>query len=121
VIDLGQFTPTATLAPMRSASGTVLGRFTTTDEQKAEALEWMAAGAKDAGEREVQATIIWSRGEPTVLVAEFNIEHLGKRRVWLVDRYSERTLNGAEISQDEGDRLRMLRDETRELHDKGML
>lgn len=121
MIDVGEFQPTSTIGPSRTASGTVLGRFTTTDEQLQEAIEHLTAAAAENKATAVRATIIWSRGEPSVIELECVIEHLNGKRVWLPGRTTEMELNGAEIRLSEEARLRRLSDELGELHEGGML
>ena len=121
MIDIGQFQPTAALGPTRSGSGITLGRLTTTDEQRQEAIEKMTEAAAEHKAKEVRATVLWSRGEPTILDLTFTVEHLSGVKVWLPDQLTEMTLAGAEIPQDETARLRRLTDEIADLHENGML
>lgn len=121
MIDIGEFVPTAVLGPSRSASGTVLGREATTEEQRHEAVERLVEAAREHREKEAKATVIWSRGEPTVIELSMNIEHINGQRVWLPGDMVEMTVSGAELQHNEPTRLRILTDEINDLHERGML
>lgn len=122
VIDAGDFTPAAAMGPTRAPGGaTILGRLTTTEEQYAEAIEFLTQAATEHKEREVRARIVWSRTEPTTLEATFGLEHLSGKGVWMLDKVIEITANGGEVPRDDTARLRVLNDEVTELHDNGML
>ena len=121
MIDLGEFQPAATFGPLRGASGTTLGRDSTTEEQRMEAIEKLAQAATENRTVNARATVIWSRGEPTVLELTCVVEHLNGKVVYLPDRVLETTLSGAEIPRDERARLRTLSDELSDMHDRAML
>lgn len=123
VIDLGDFTPQAAVGPMRSPSGeTILGRLTTTEEQRQEAVRFILAGMESAKAREGRARILWPNSdEPTTLEVTASIEHFDGRKVWLLDHVIEMLPNGAEVPPNEDARLRQLVEEVADLHDAGML
>lgn len=119
--DLGEITPIAMLATSRSATGTTLGRVTTTDEQRQEVLARMVASAQEARSREVTARVLWSRGDPTILTVTCALEHLSGAPVYLLDTVRETTEAGDEIVQAETARLARLTDEIEDMHERGML
>lgn len=121
MLDLGIFEPTGAYGPTRSASGTTLGRLTTTEEQKREAIEQLTLVAAEKGVDELRATIQWSRGEPTILNLTFDIEHIDGKEVYLPNRVTELTTSGGEIEASEEARLRRLNAEVGHLHESGML
>lgn len=124
MIDAGTIHPESALGPIRSASGqTTLGRLTTTDEQRAEAIERMTEIATRSGLKrpEVKATIAWSRGEPTILEVHFLQEHIGDEAVYIADKIIESMPSGGEIQRSEKSRLDRLNDELLELHTRGMI
>lgn len=121
MLDVGVFEPTAAIGPSRTASGTTLGRLTTTEEQKREAIERLTLVAAERGVDELRATIAWSRGEPTILSLTFDVEHIDGKEVYLPDRVTELTTGGGEIEANEEARLRRLNAEVLDLHESGML
>lgn len=121
-MNLGEIQPASSIGPSRSPNGqTLLGRLTTTEEQRAEALERMAEAAAEHKDKSVRATVIWSRGEPTVLDATFVVEHVDGKRVWLLDTVNEFSLTGAEFVKDEVLRVTRLKEELADLHERSML
>lgn len=121
MIELGDFEPASALGPTRTVSGTTLGRLTTSDEQRQEALAHLTQAANHYTDSPVRARVIWSRGEPTTLEAFFTVEHLDGRKVWMLDRVLETTDAGTEVHPDERARLETLVDEVADLHERGML
>lgn len=124
MIDLGVVEPAAALGPTRATDGTtILGRLTTTDEQRNEVIEQMTkhlASHSNRG-REVRAEVKWSRGEASILVVAFVQEHIEGEPVYLPSKITEMTMAGAEIIPDEGSRLRVLTNELADLHERGMI
>lgn len=124
IIEMGVIEPQAAIGPNRTVEGHVtLGRLTTTEEQRMEALHKIAEHMQRNANRgrTVRATVKWTRGEPTVLEVEFATEHIEGKRVYLADKITEYTTQGAEIQPNEQARLRTLQAESLELHEKGML
>lgn len=122
VIDLGEFVPTTTTAPMRDAGGmTILGRVTTTEEQRLEAIDFIVGKCQEHNEETARATIRWSNFDPTILEISTITEHLHGKRVHFADRVIEMLPNGAEIQPSEEARVRTLVEEVADLHEKGML
>lgn len=114
MIDMGEFHPEAAVSPTRTPDGrTLLGRLTTTEEQRAEAIAAMTAHVAKNSNRghEVKARIRWSHGDPTILEVSFTKEHIEGKPVFLPARITETELNGAVIPPSEEARLRILQDE----------
>ncbi len=121
MIDAGDFTPQDVMPSTRGHDGSVIvPRMTTTEEQYAEVVEFLSATATTHKDNEVRVRVLWSRGDPTILEARFNVEHLSGKRVWLLDKMSQFTESGGEIQHDETVRLRVLNQEIADLHDRGM-
>ena len=122
MIDLGDFIPTAATPPMRVSDGeTTLGRLTTTEEQRLEAIEKIVQAAGKRGEDGARATVIWSNSDPTILEVTVLTEHVNGLPIYFPDRVTEFTPSGGEISPSEEARVRTLVAEVGELHEKGML
>lgn len=121
---MGEVTPQGAMGPTRTPDGqTILGRLTTTDEQRMEVIAKMTEHmTKNSNRgREVRAKVLWTNAEPTVLEVTFSKEHIESRPVYLPSRIVEYNLNGAEIKPDEEARLRILNGELASLHERGML
>lgn len=112
---LEPFTPTAALPVARGSNGTDPARLTTSDEQRAEALERAAEAMVRAHATRAEVEVRWSRSDPTVLTIEGHFEHLptprGEVAVFAPDTVTEHTLRGVPIHHDEGVRLNTLRAE----------
>jgi len=124
VIEFGDFTPTASLTPQRSAGAIILPRLTTTDEQWSEAREWAREQMQAHGMRtgdQGRATVHWARFEPSVVVFTTAREHLSTKPVWFVAAVQELTLGGVEVPRDEGARFEVLDAEVADLHERGLL
>lgn len=122
MIELPDFSPQTSLAPSRNPDGsTVLGRLTTTEEQRAEALDWIVAQMAEAKATEAKARIMWQHLAPTILVVEAIVEHLNGRRVYVADKVTELVESGAEVKTSEAQRFARLDAEIIELHERGML
>lgn len=123
MIDLGEYTPDAAHGPLRLPDGTTkLGRLTTTDEQRFDAVTWMLAHLHPP-ETSVKAKIIWSRHTPSVLTIETVTEHTppGFPDVLVPERVTETTLGGAEIHMTATQRQVEVLREVTELAEKGQL
>lgn len=128
-VDLGDYRPESAIGPVRLDNGvTQLGRATTTEEQRRDAEHWMVEQIREkhgaiSTQDDFKARIMWSRGEPTVLIMQVRIERLPENLgvLYLPDDVQERTVKGAEIMSSGPDRARRLVQEVAELADKGML
>lgn len=124
MIDMGEILPRTELGPIRQPDGvTLLGRPTTTEEQRMEAVDKMTAymtGHSNRG-RDLRATVRWGSGDATVLEVRFAEEHIDGMPVFLPDRITEYTATGAEIPANEDARLRTLQAELADMHERGML
>lgn len=121
--DLGEYTPDSTLDPIRLDSGvTQLGRLTTTEEQRRQAIDWMLDKMQQQGADEAMATINWSRLDPTVLVVTALVERkpIGGS-LYTVNTVEERSTRGADIIVTRAARMARLIDEVSDLNEKGML
>lgn len=124
MIDLGDVSPQATLGPTRTPSGeVVLGRHTITEEQRMEVIAQCTAAitAQPNRGREVRATVHWPGSDPTVLEVGFAAEHIDGKPVFIPEKVTETTLQGATIIPSEAARLRLLQTELDALHDQGMI
>lgn len=104
MIELGEFEPARSFGPTQelgangAPTGAIkLGRFTTSQEQKTEAIRWMIRQIEARRDRSGRAKIIWSRGEPTYLELRCVVEHVNGEAHLFTDQVTEYALNGAEI------------------------
>lgn len=118
---LPDFTPTSATGPLRIGATIGLGRTTTTEEQRVEALAHIAELAAQAGAESARMTVHWGSGDATILEATFSIEHVFGKRVWFTDAVREFTIDGSEIEHDEAQRIARLSAEVDELHDNGQI
>ena len=95
-------------------------RRTTTDEQEAAALEHALTAMLEAGDWTAELVVHWTRREPTVLVVAGHAEHLGRRRVPVLDAVDERTLEGDPVPRTPADRFRRLEAELEDAWDDGL-
>lgn len=127
--DLAEFSPQASFGPTREldANGaptgvTKLGRLTTTQEQRREAISHVVAELQRRGRgTEGRVVVKWSRGAPTVLEVACTVERLGDKRVLFADKIREYELSGAEIPDAARRRTRDLFAEVAEMAEKGAL
>lgn len=111
-----RFEPTSVTLPEKEPDGyQILGRMTTTSEQRREAEDWILAEMQKQGATEARATVVWTRGEPTILDVRARIEHIAGGVLYAVDRVQEFTLAGAEILDNPRERMNRLIDEVAEL------
>lgn len=115
-LSLEPFAPAAALSVGRTALGdTDPARLTTSDEQRAEALEHAAELMVKAHATRATLEVRWTRGEPTVLTIAGHFETLptprGDVAVFAPDEVTEHTRGGVPILHDEAVRLRTLRAE----------
>ena len=120
---LEPFTPAAALAVGRMGLGeTDPARLTTSDEQRAEALEHAAELMVKAHAERATLEVHWTRAEPTVLTIAGHFEHLptarGEVAVFAPDDVAEHTLGGVPILHDETVRLNTLRAELADMRAK---
>jgi hypothetical protein len=117
---LEPFTPADALPPLRLNGEVDPARLTTTDEQRAEALQHAADELTRAHATEGVLEVRWSRHEPTVLTVTGHFEQLptprGTVAVFLPDRVTEATRAGVPIEHSESVRLRTLRQELADMH-----
>jgi hypothetical protein len=118
VIELGDYAPPSALPPMRMPGGHTLGRLITTEEQRADAIDWIVAQLvdHDKKERAGRAEIRWANVAPTILEVTCVVEHLGGRKVLVPDEIVEWTLGGEQIVHSEAARLARLVEEVGEIH-----
>lgn len=121
MIDLGVIEPQATLGPTRTSNGTVLGRATTSEEQRAEVIAYMEKHATKERAATLRAQISWARGEATILEISYSLEHIDGKPVRITDKVVEQMLNGSEVPQNEEARLRKLKAEIAEMHEDGTI
>lgn len=111
-----RFEPTSVTLPEKEPDGyQILGRMTTTSEQRREAEDWLLGEMQKQGVTEARATIFWTRGEPTVLDMRARIERIAGGVLYTADQVQEFTLAGAEILDSPHERMKRLIDEVSEL------
>lgn len=105
MIDLGEYEPASAIGPTRETDSngrptgvTKLGRPTTTQEQRADAIAWILVklNAKQVG-TEAKALVRWSRTEPTILEVRAIEEHIQGKRLLFEGRVTEYTIDGRSI------------------------
>lgn len=119
--DLGDFTPSSALGPMRHGGRVTLGRLTTTEEQRAELMLWLAERAAELRRADVSVRVLWTNRDPTVVRVLHSLEHIDGVPVYLPREVIEMSESGGEVRTSEELRLRTLTHEVADLHERGML
>ena len=115
---LDDFTPTGVRAPTRLGNGTTQdGRLMTTEEQRAEAIEWALGEMRHQKVMAAEVLVHWTTigMEPTILAIEAEVEHVShegnREKLFVLKSVTDRTATGAEFTESSEARVARLMSE----------